>query len=224
MPAVPSPNNFFAWGQTLSSSDYYYTRNHLGSVLDVTDSSANVQAHYEYDPYGQVTQTVGTLSSDLQYAGYYFHAPSGLNLTTFRAYSPTLGRWINRDPIEERGGVNLYAYVENDPVDLTDPSGLASKDKRFVPKFPPAFCDCNSGQCCQVRHTDCLSRCRQFYIGDYPTGLLRSCLNCCENQLTSCEKTVPTTYAGSMWNNCFQQYPNQPPWKKLPEPHAREGL
>ena len=56
-------------------------------------------SQYRYGMYGEVTQTVGTLASDFQYAGYYFHAPSGLNLTTYRAYNPTLGRWINRDPI-----------------------------------------------------------------------------------------------------------------------------
>jgi RHS repeat-associated protein len=80
--------------------------------------------HNEYDPYGQVTQTVGSLASDFQYAGYYFHAPSGLNLTLTRAYSPTLGRWINRDPIGEDGGTNLYAYVDNEPIQATDPYGL----------------------------------------------------------------------------------------------------
>jgi hypothetical protein len=44
--------------------------------------------HNEYGMFGEVTQTVGTLASDFQYAGYYFHAPSGLNLTTYRAYAP----------------------------------------------------------------------------------------------------------------------------------------
>ncbi len=89
---------FFGWGQTLSGADYYYFRNHLGSVTDVFTSTGTVVAHYEYGMFGEVTQTVGTLASDFQYAGYYYHAPSGLNLTTFRAYNPSLGRWINRDP------------------------------------------------------------------------------------------------------------------------------
>jgi RHS repeat-associated protein len=115
---------FFAWGQTISGTNYFYTRDHLGSVRDVTDSTGTVQAHYEYGMYGEVTQTISTQSADFGYAGMYYHAPSGLNLATYRAYSPSLGRWINRDPIGESGGRNLYAYVGNMPSLRTDPKGL----------------------------------------------------------------------------------------------------
>ncbi len=62
--------------------------------------------------------------SDFQYAGYYYHVPSRLNLTLNRAYSSSFGRWINRDPIGEGGGINLYAYVQNNPINFRDPSGL----------------------------------------------------------------------------------------------------
>ena len=93
---------FYSWGQTLSGSSYFYTKDHLGSVRDMTDSSGTVQAHYEYGMWGEPTQTVGTISADFGYAGYYVHGPSGLNLTTYRAYSPSLGRWINRDPCISR--------------------------------------------------------------------------------------------------------------------------
>ncbi len=65
-----------------------------------------------------------SVPSDFQYAGYYYHAPSGLNLTLNRVYSAQVGRWINRDPIEELGGNNLYAYVLNQPTNHTDPTGL----------------------------------------------------------------------------------------------------
>lgn len=57
------------------------------------------------------------------------HARSGLNLTRTRAYSASLGRFISRDPIQEYGGVNLYAYCQNDPVTNTDPSGLVCGSK-----------------------------------------------------------------------------------------------
>jgi RHS repeat-associated protein len=76
------------------------------------------------DPYGRTTLVSGTNLSDFQYAGYYTHQPSGLNLTLYRAYDPTVGRWLSRDPIGEDGGINLYGYVSNDPIYWTDPLGL----------------------------------------------------------------------------------------------------
>jgi hypothetical protein len=49
-----------------------------------------------------------------------------LNLTLFRAYDPTSARWLSRDPIAERGGINLYAYVRNMPINAFDPLGLTT--------------------------------------------------------------------------------------------------
>jgi RHS repeat-associated protein len=60
-----------------------------------------IQEQLVYDPYGRPTIIQGSLSPDFQYAGYYFHAPSGLNLTLARPYSSSLGRWLSRDPIGE---------------------------------------------------------------------------------------------------------------------------
>ncbi len=114
---------FFAMGQTLSASNYFYMFDHLGSIRGMTDSSGNVVAQYQYGMWGEPTQTVGTISADFGYAGYYVHQPSGLNLTRTRAYSPVLGRFINRDTIGERGGINLYDYVNNNPASFTDPNG-----------------------------------------------------------------------------------------------------
>lgn len=82
------------------------------------------KSEYSYDPYGRVTKIAGSgPDADFQYVGYYMHARSGLNLTRTRAYSASLGRFINRDPIAERGGTNLYGYVAGDPINLRDPSG-----------------------------------------------------------------------------------------------------
>ena len=129
-------NQYFTYGQVnfsnngTTATNYYYTRDSLGSIREVTDANGNIISQYNYTVFGQAIVTNGingqapTVTSDFGYAGYYFHQPSGLNLTVTRAYSPSIGRWLTRDPIGEHGGVNLYAYVMNDPIDLSDPSGL----------------------------------------------------------------------------------------------------
>ena len=50
----------------------------------------------------------------------YIHKRSGLNLAVLRDYSPQLGRWINRDPLAEFGGQNLYQYAANEPLGIID--------------------------------------------------------------------------------------------------------
>jgi len=117
---------FFALGQTISSTPYYYTRDQINSVREMTDASGNVVAAYSYTPDGRATKLQGnTVDSDFGYAGMYVHLPSGLKLAVHRAYYPVLGRWLNRDPIGEQAGTNLYAYVSNKPITFRDPLGLA---------------------------------------------------------------------------------------------------
>jgi RHS repeat-associated protein len=54
-----------------------------------------------------------------------FHLPeTGFYLTHYRLYDPDTGRWLNRDPIGEIGGLNLYGYVGGNPVNFVDPTGL----------------------------------------------------------------------------------------------------
>jgi RHS repeat-associated protein len=64
------------------------------------------------------------MNCDFGFTGHYFHAPSGLFLAVFRAYDPNIGRWLSRDPMAEKGGINLYAYVGNGPITFIDPLGL----------------------------------------------------------------------------------------------------
>jgi RHS repeat-associated protein len=83
-----------------------------------------IVSRYEYDPYGRSTTITGPTSTDFNFTGLYRHAKSNLDLATYRAYDPDLGRWLNRDPAGEDGGQNLYAYVSANPADTVDPSGL----------------------------------------------------------------------------------------------------
>jgi RHS repeat-associated protein len=95
---------FFDWGETIGGTKYFYNRDQLGSVREMTDSSGNIVAQYTYDAWGRATKLQGSgPDSDFLYAGYFYHKPSGLYITAHRVYSPKLGRWLSRDPIDEPG-------------------------------------------------------------------------------------------------------------------------
>lgn len=118
---------FFADGEQQGAQTYLTTRDHLGSIRELvtpTGTAATVAARYDYDPYGKRTKPTGTAEASFGYTGHYFHATSGLHLAPYRGYDATLGRWLSRDPIEEEGGLNLYGYVINDPINAVDLYGL----------------------------------------------------------------------------------------------------
>jgi RHS repeat-associated protein len=125
---------------------YYYTRDHLGSVREMMNSSGTIVARYSYDPYGRETLVSGTNLATFQYADYYAHQPSGLYLTragsggsTGRAYDPNTGRWLSRDPIRnaETYGGGLYDYVNNQPIALLDPLGLQGESTTMTVTITP---------------------------------------------------------------------------------------
>jgi RHS repeat-associated protein len=104
--------------------NYYYSRDHLGSIREVTDENGELKGQYEYDAWGNATTIVGKVTVDFGFTGHYFHQASGMNLSLYRAYSPTLGRWLSRDPVGEGAELNLYEYVRNAPINLKDSLGL----------------------------------------------------------------------------------------------------
>lgn len=112
------------WRDASAGTNCFYGRDHLGSVREVVNASSGVLTRYGYDAYGRGSKLSGTVESDFQYTGHYAHSPSGLYLSPYRAYEAELGRWISRDPISEAGGINLYGYVQNNPINLWDPYGL----------------------------------------------------------------------------------------------------
>jgi RHS repeat-associated protein len=96
-----------------------------------------MKSRYDYDPYGRRTLLSGTDLADFGFTGFLYHKSTGLNLTLFRAYDSDLGRWISRDPIGERGGLNLYGYVAGKPINRFDQLGLVPGDPTYG--LPPEF-------------------------------------------------------------------------------------
>ena len=115
---------FYAQGQYGTTASFY-TRDHLGSIQEMFSGGGTVVlARYDYDPYGRSTSKIPGTPPDFNFTGLYRHSKSNLDLATYRAYDPDLGRWLSRDPIGEDGGLNLYAYVGNNPLNRVDFLGL----------------------------------------------------------------------------------------------------
>ena len=116
-------NRFFGDGEQHNGVARYLTRDHLGSVREVTDAAGAVVTRNDYDPYGRLTRVTGSEDSRFGFTGHMVHAPSGLALALYRAYDPALARWLSEDPAGMPDGPNRSSYVLNRPISAYDPDG-----------------------------------------------------------------------------------------------------
>ncbi|MEW6296036.1 MAG: RHS repeat-associated core domain-containing protein [Candidatus Diapherotrites archaeon] len=128
--------NEYTWGQGLpggigglldlnqGGSHYSYIFDGKGNVTGLLDENANVAATYAYGPFGEPRVPSNYLQQPMQFSTKPYDEKTGLSYYGYRYYVPALGRWLTRDPIGEEGGINLYEFVGNDPVNYIDTDGL----------------------------------------------------------------------------------------------------
>ena len=118
---------------TPENAYYFYHYDGLGSTVAITDSNGDVVNTYAYSPYGLVGGQE-TIPNPFKYVGRFGVMDEGNGLYFMRAryYDPEVGRFINKDPIGFLGGLNLYAYVGNNALNLVDPLGLTDDHIKYI--------------------------------------------------------------------------------------------
>ena len=133
---------------------YYIHADHLGTPRAVSDGAGHVVWRWESEPFGNTVPDEDpdgdgdSFRLNLRFPGQYFDGESGLYYNYHRYYDPATGRYLTSDPIGLEGGLNTYAYGNNNPLKFIDPLGLVGQ------------------QCDDDREKQCD---KQYYDVDIPT-------------------------------------------------------
>ena len=181
--------------ESRSGTTSYYQADGLSSVTSLSTAAGALANTYTYDSFGKLTASTGTLTNPFQYTGRDYDAETGLRYYRTRYYDPASGRFISEDPVRFKGGINLYAYAVNNPLNLTDATGLAPGGG-----VGPAGCSyydrhckysCNGSSSYECRAASC---CRSF--PDEPKA------NCTRECLIDWEIANCSTKSGSDRAGC----------------------
>jgi RHS repeat-associated protein len=117
---VPNPAN-----PEIPAEYYTFGFDQAKNVTELFDSSGTIAATYDFGPFGEDMTAAGPAAAlnPFRFSSEVWDAALGLVCYTFRPYNPLDGRFTSRDPIEERGGLNLYGFAGNDPVNKIDVAG-----------------------------------------------------------------------------------------------------
>lgn len=124
---------------------YYVHNDHLGTPQVVTAKNKAVVFMADYKPFGKLQAgQVNSINLYSRFPGQFLDIETGLYYNYFRDYDPSVGRYIESDPIGLEGGINTYAYALNNPISKVDLLGLAtdlcSRNLNNVPfQFGPFF-------------------------------------------------------------------------------------
>ena len=139
----------YAWGLNMgggiggllnlkqNGQDYSFLYDGKGNVVALIKGTQAAAVGYAYDAFGNLQSTSGQLGQPFRFSTKPYDERTGLSYFGYRFYSPGVGRWLNRDPLEERGGMNLYDFVANNPINRVDPYGKQFFPPVLPPNIPP---------------------------------------------------------------------------------------
>jgi RHS repeat-associated protein len=183
---------------TRNGQQYYYTSDAQGNVTEITDDDGNLVEQYRYDAFGTPTIRDGdgdaisasAIGNRLMFQGRDRDPDTGLYNFRYRYSSPSLGRFLQPDPIGQKGELNLYGFLKNDPISKIDPLGLVGFPPGQGLSIPPSIpnsealkvavqkynsaCKCGDSP----SDADCHTICDAFYGNISPT-LVANCMLYC---------------------------------------------
>ena len=134
-----------AAGQSLKEASYHYlVTDHLGTPVLALNKAGETTWKANYEAFGKARiNPASTAQINLRLPGQYFDAETGLHQNWNRDYAPGIGRYVQADPIGLAGGLNLFLYVANNPVNRIDPMGLFDvTDPADWPQLPMGVAEC----------------------------------------------------------------------------------
>jgi RHS repeat-associated protein len=176
---------------------HFYHCDHLGTPIALTDKQGQIVWAAKYDPWGNIEEEFDPfdMHQDIRLPGQHHDRETGLYYNRHRYYDPTIGAYINQDPIKLLAGVNYYRYPTN-PLEGIDPLGLikihgnwcgpdwtGGREHPYVPNSDPNYyeppIDIVDKGC--MNHDICYSLCRE----DFPcsTSDRGNCMTECDRSL-----------------------------------------
>jgi len=111
-----------------NATSYTYHHDALQSVVGLSGHAGSVEETYRYGPFGDLLSAPGTTPNRMQFTGREFDSETGLYYYRARYYDPEIGRFLSEDPLGFGGGdLNLYAYVQSNPIISNDPRGMSGR-------------------------------------------------------------------------------------------------
>jgi RHS repeat-associated protein len=169
-----------------SAATSYYHADGLGSLTSLSNASGALANTYTYDSFGNVVASSGSLVNGFRYTGREFDTETNLYFYRARYFDPTIGRFLSEDPMRFFESPDFYAYVENNPLNLIDTTGLQAGRPSNLPSGTP-----------------------QEYWGPFSDGFTEalsrlSNSRCAEQFAPSCHEGPDTTGADQMRNTTYR--------------------